>query len=330
MMGNIVLLEDGIRDYIRYCQKERKLSENTMKSYRIVLEKFRKFVCGRGDRGSGGTFSEIALCEITKETIRAYLEYLNETWKSSTARHHINVVQGFFSYLEENEIVEDTPFRKMHIRIKEPKRLPGALDLDEMNRILKAVYCSPEPTAGLDEEKAAMIHWRDCAIIEFLFSTGMRVQELCGLRFCDFDVNSGVIDVIGKGDKQRKCYITDGRVLDVYGRYLRYRRRYAPRNDHIFITRFEKSLSTQCVRDLVTKYTALAGIEKKVTPHTFRHTFASMLVEEGVDLSHIQKYMGHSTITTTQIYLHISDQNARRVLMDKHPRSHIDTSRYLR
>ena len=107
MMGNIVLLEDGIRDYIRYCQKERKLSENTMKSYRIVLEKFRKFVCGRGDRGSGGTFSEIALCEITKETIRAYLEYLNETWKSSTARHHINVVQGFFSYLEENEIIQN-------------------------------------------------------------------------------------------------------------------------------------------------------------------------------------------------------------------------------
>ncbi len=89
-------------------------------------------------------------------------------------------------------------------------------------------------------------------------------------------------------------------------------------------------MSTQGVRDLVTKYTELAGIRRKVTPHTFRHTFASMLVEEGVDLSHIQKYMGHSTISTTQIYLHISDQNARRVLMDKHPRGQIDTGRYLR
>ena len=89
-------------------------------------------------------------------------------------------------------------------------------------------------------------------------------------------------------------------------------------------------MSPQSVRDLITKYTSLAGIKKKVTPHTFRHTFASMLVEEGVDLSHIQKYLGHSTISTTQIYLHISDRNARRVLMAKHPRAQIDTGQYLR
>lgn len=321
-MQEIILLEDGINDYIRYCLRERKLSDNTIKSYSTVLEKFRKFVCRN--------MQIEAVSDITKETIRAYLEHLNETWKSSTARHHINVVQGFFSYLEENEIIEDTPFRKMHIRIKEPKRLPDALSMIEVNRILKAVYCSPDSTMGLDEQRAEMIHWRDCVIIEFLFSTGMRVQELCGLRFGDFDRENGIITVIGKGDKQRRCYITDERVLQVYDRYLRYRRCYARGNDHIFITRFEKTLTTQCVRDLVTKYTKLAGIRKKVTPHTFRHTFASMLVEEGVDLSHIQKYMGHSTITTTQIYLHISDQNARKVLMDKHPRSQIDTGRYFR
>ena len=297
-MQKITLLKHGIEDYIRYCLKERKLSDNTIKSYQIVLKKFRKFVLSR--QQSEG------LADITREMIRAYLEHLNETGKSSTARHHINVVQGFFSYLEENEIIGDTPFRKMHIRIREPKRLPDALNIDEVNRILKAVYSCPDPV------------------------TGMRVQELCGLRFSDFDCRSGVIDVIGKGDKQRHCYITDDRVLDVYFRYLRYRKCYAPRNDHIFITRFEKTLSTQCVRDLVNKYTTMAGISKKVTPHTFRHTFASMLVEEGVDISHIQKYMGHSTISTTQIYLHISDQNARRVLMDKHPRSQIDTGRYLR
>ena len=321
MMRKIILLEDGIKDYIRYCLKERNLSENTIKSYRIVLEKFRKFVLVQD--------GEEKLENITKDIIRAYLEHLNETWKSSTARHHINVVQGFFSYLEENEIIEDTPFRRMHIRIREPKRLPDALNINEVNRILKAVYSSLDPSTGLDEQRAEMIHWRDCVIIEFLFSTGMRVQELCGLRFSDFDSQSGVIDVIGKGDKQRRCYITDDRVLDVYFRYLRCRKHYAPGNDHIFITRFEQTLSTQCVRDLVNKYTAIAGISRKVTPHTFRHTFASMLVEEGVDLSHIQKYMGHSTISTTQIYLHISDQNARRVLMDKHPRGRISTERYL-
>lgn len=204
-MQEIILLEDGINDYIRYCLRERKLSDNTIKSYSTVLEKFRKFVCRN--------MQIEAVSDITKETIRAYLEHLNETWKSSTARHHINVVQGFFSYLEENEIIEDTPFRKMHIRIKEPKRLPDALSMIEVNRILKAVYCSPDSTMGLDEQRAEMIHWRDCVIIEFLFSTGMRVQELCGLRFGDFDRENGIITVIGKGDKQRRCYITDERVL---------------------------------------------------------------------------------------------------------------------
>lgn len=321
-MQKIILLEDGINDYIRHCLKERKLSDNTIKSYSTVLEKFKKYI-------SQNMHIEM-ISDVTKETIRSYLEYLNTMWKSSTARHHINVVQGFFSYLEENEIIENTPFRKMHIRIKEPKRLPDALSMSEVNRILKAVYCSPDSTMGLDEQRAEMIHWRDCVIIEFLFSTGMRVQELCSLRFSDFDQDNGIITVIGKGDKQRRCYITDERVLEVYERYLKCRRCYASENDHIFITRFEKTLTTQCVRDLVKKYTEMAGIRKKVTPHTFRHTFASMLVEEGVDLSHIQKYMGHSTISTTQIYLHISDQNARKVLMDKHPRSQIDTEQYFR
>ena len=321
-MQKIILLEDGIKDYIRHCARERKLSENTLKSYRIVLNKFRRFV------RKNMQIDQIQ--EVTKEVIRVYLEHLNESWKSSTARHHINVVQGFFSYLEENEIIEDTPFRKMHIRIREPKRLPEALSLGEMNRILKAVYSSPAPESGLEEHLAEMIHWRDCVIIEFLFSTGMRVQELCGLKFEDFDREEGIITVIGKGDKQRRCYITDRRVLEVYERYLKYRQCYAKNDRHIFITRFESPMSTQGVRDLVTKYTELAGIRRKVTPHTFRHTFASMLVEEGVDLSHIQKYMGHSTISTTQIYLHISDQNARRVLMDKHPRGQIDTGRDLR
>ena len=128
-----------------------------------------------------------------------------------------------------------------------------------------------------------MIHWRDCVIIEFLFSTGMRVQELCGLKFEDFDREEGIITVIGKGDKQRRCYITDRRVLEVYERYLKYRQCYAKNDRHIFITRFESPMSTQGVRDLVTKSTELAGIRRKVTPHTFRHTFASMLVEEGVE-----------------------------------------------
>ena len=155
-MQKIILLEDGIKDYIRHCARERKLSENTLKSYRIVLNKFRRFV------RKNMQIDQIQ--EVTKEVIRVYLEHLNESWKSSTARHHINVVQGFFSYLEENEIIEDTPFRKMHIRIREPKRLPEALSLGEMNRILKAVYSSPAPESGLEEHLAEMIHWRDYRI----------------------------------------------------------------------------------------------------------------------------------------------------------------------
>ncbi len=321
-MQKIILLEDGIKDYIRYCTRERKLSDNTIRSYSIALEKFKKFVKNE--------WNLTRIEEVTKEVLRSYLEDLNKNWKSSTARHHMNVVQGFFSYLEECEVIEDTPFRKMHIRIKEPKRLPDALSIGEVNRILKAVYGSPEVSSGMDEQLSEMIHWRDCVIIEFLFSTGMRVQELCGLRFEDFDMNEGIITVIGKGDKQRRCYITDERVLEVYQQYLKCRQCYARRNEHIFITRFEKTITPQSVRDLVTKYSRMAGIRRKITPHTFRHTFASMLVEEGVDLSHIQKYMGHSTISTTQIYLHISDQNARKVLMDKHPRSQIDTGLYMR
>ncbi len=160
----------------------------------------------------------------------------------------------------------------------------------------------------------------------------MRIQELCNLKIRDFDKKTGTVYVFGKGSRERKCYITQQAVFDVFEKYMEARHNYMKEkgvcHEYIFISKFGTQLSTQAARLMMEKYVDMAQIDKRVTPHVFRHTFASLLLEEGVDLKHIQEYLGHSTISTTQIYLHVSEENARKVLSQCHPRAEISAESF--
>lgn len=171
-------------------------------------------------------------------------------------------------------------------------------------------------------EKERLNIIRHIAVLELLFATGIRISELCSIRNCDIDLKEGLILIHGKGSKERLIQIPNKSVLLSLRTY--YDSKSLSRNTKYFFTnRLDNRLSEQSVRFMIRKYTSMAGIEEKITPHMFRHTFATMLLEEDVDIRYIQKILGHSSIITTQIYTHVSSNKQRDILDRKNPRNKI-------
>ena len=316
--------------FIKFCKNQRRLSPDTARAYGLDLKGFAEFLSALDPPVT-------SIQEVTKPILQEYVNYLNGDFAVKTVRRRIASVRSFFNYLEGEEIISENPFDKLHINIKEPFRIPKTLSLDEIGRILEAAYGdsptllpvtskleSGSKTKGklvLNPNSKEFIWLRDVAVLELLFAGGLRVSELCKLEYGDFSQDHLTIRINGKGNKERTIYLENIEVVRALSRYLAFREAV---NDvdspNVFITKFYRPLSTQAVRNLVSKYAKLAGINKKITPHLFRHSFASLLLEEGVDIKYIQDFLGHSSISTTQIYLHTTSNQKRRILSTKHPR----------
>lgn len=322
-------LELNSQKFIKHCRNQRRLSQDTVRAYGLDLKGFAEFL-------SACDPQIIDSAEVTKRTLQEYVNFLNESFAVKTVRRRVASIRSFFNYLEGEEIIAENPFSKFHLNIKEPFRVPKTLSLDEVTRILEAVY-GDSPTlfpvmSKLESRKRSsekitinpnseeFIWARDVAILELLFAGGFRVSELCKLDFGDISADHLAIRINGKGNKERTIYLENIEVVKALNRYLIVRDAAEVENPYVFITKFHKPITTQAVRNLVEKYTKLAGINKKVTPHFFRHSFASLLLEEGVDIKYIQDFLGHSSISTTQIYLHTTSSQKRRILSTKHPR----------
>jgi integrase/recombinase XerD len=165
-----------------------------------------------------------------------------------------------------------------------------------------------------------MMAVRNVAIIELLFVSGIRVSELCDLRLCDVNLSCGRLRIVGKGDKERIVDICQRKTLNVLTEWIVFRADAISSNEPFFTSRLGKKLSPQSVRWLVRDVVTDLGIKKHITPHTFRHTFATLLLEEDVDITYIQQLLGHSSIVTTQIYTHVNLQKQHEILSKKHPR----------
>jgi site-specific recombinase XerD len=269
--------------------------------------------------------------------LEEYVCYLNKNFAAKTVRRRVASVRSFYQYLEYEEIIKNNPFDKFHLNIKGPFRVPKTMSLEEISRVLASAYgASPTlfPFLSKLESKTAekidlnpnseeFIWVRDVAVLELLFAGGLRVSELCKLEHGDISADHLAIRINGKGNKERTIYLENIEVVKALIRYLIYREAVEVDNAYVFISKFYKPLSTQAVRNLVDKYTRLAGIDKKITPHVFRHSFASLLLEEGVDIKYIQDFLGHSSISTTQIYLHTTSSQKRKIISTKHPRQRL-------
>ena len=296
-----------VEDFLFHCTYEKNLSQKTIKAYKIDINQYEEFI-------------NIQKKEFhNKELLKAYVKYLfSKEYKEKTIKRKLATLKAFFSHLEFEEVIEVSPFRKIRLSIKEPKMLPKTLSLKEIKKIFIYIYKQKEKFIYKDRYTYKSII-RDIAVLELLFATGIRVSEVCSLRLKDIDLQSGVVLVFGKGSKQRTLHICDGDVKKALKEYMEAFNK-KDKNEIFFTNRLGQNLSEQSVRFMIKKYQEQSGVQKHTTPHMLRHSFATLLLEEGVDIRYIQQMLGHSSISTTQIYTQVNLKHQKKILGTKHPR----------
>ena len=298
-----------IRAYLHHCQIEKGLSQKTIKAYRIDLMQFSHYIgCD--------------LCVCDKAAVQHYLSLLHDQYKTKSVKRKIASLKAFFTYLVDEEILLTSPFEKLRIKLHEPFILPKTIPLSTINLILQIAYKKKSTFSNTSsyQYKACL---RDIAVLELLFATGMRVSELCSLAPDSIDLGNGLIKIYGKGSKERMIQISNPAVLSSVCTYYNAFSCTIHDIGHFFVNRLGNQLSAQSVRNMINSYTKLADIGQHITPHMFRHSFATLLLEEDVDIRYIQQLLGHSSITTTQIYTHVTSKKQRDILATKHPRNKI-------
>lgn len=303
-------LANAIKNFNFHCEFEKNLSQKTMQAYRVDLRQFEQY----------RNYENLDIKDFDKHTIKDFIQHLYQlNLQAKTIKRKIAVLKAFFTYLEFDEIIVVSPFRKINLFIKEPKRLPKTMELKEVRKILKFLYVSKGNFVNKEiySYKALV---RDIAIIEILFSTGMRVSELCNIKKNNINLQTGAIKIRGKGDKERIIQICDNEVKKLLKEYLNLFDKQIEKIQYFLVNRLGNKISEQSARLMIKKYQQLAGISQHITPHMFRHSFATLLLEEGVDIRYIQHMLGHSSISTTQIYTQVNAKQQKKILANKHPR----------
>lgn len=303
------IIEAG-KAFTFHCKFEKGLSSKTIKAYTFDLEQFLSFL----ETNNYGYF----LNEIDKLVIKEYLKFLSNK-KPKTIKRKIATIKALYSFLEYEDEILINPFRKIRIHIKEPMLLPSVLNIYEVKLIFQKVY-SLKYTVNNKKSYLYFTIVRDIAILELLFATGVRVSELCNLKTYNIGNNFSFINVNGKGNRERTIQICNHETIDALKEYQKLLFLHTKKVSFFFVNRNKKQISDQSIRFMIRKYTKLVGIKHHITPHTFRHTFATLLLEEGVDLKYIQHLLGHSSIMTTQIYAHVNKTKQKQILKTKHPR----------
>lgn len=303
-MENLKTLNQITEKYLSFCSNRKNLDCKTIKSYRIDLRQYKEFVF----------IHKIKWNE--KSSIEKYIDNLHIQYKPKSVKRKIASIKALFHYLEIEEIIELNPFHKIQIKYKEPFILPKTISIKNIEIIFNYAY---EQYKRSTTSYSQIVALRNVLILELLFATGMRISELCSLKPNQFDFNDYIIKIYGKGSKERLIQICNENVRRLIDKYRLSMK--IESNSFFFINRLNKRLSEQSVRYMISKYAENAQITNHITPHMFRHSFATLLLEEDVDIRYIQQMLGHSSITTTQIYTHTSIEKQRSILTDKHPRN---------
>lgn len=220
------------------------------------------------------------------------------------------------SFLQEKGHIDDSPFKNMRIRIKTPQRLPQIIPTQTLKQLFTSLY----DTSSGKTNDIYLLH--DRAIFELLIATGIRVSELCALNISDIDLEVKTLRILGKGNKERTMQIENKMTLLTLKNYITHAR-HAPVGTSVFLNSANSRISTRTVREIINHRINDAGIPQKITPHMFRHTFATMLLENNIDIRYIQKLLGHSSLRTTEIYTHVSSAKLREIMRFNNPRDQI-------
>ena len=224
--------------------------------------------------------------------------------------------------LEEEELIEINPFHKVKTKFREEVILPKIIPRDIIEQLLNHLY--KERSIKEYSEWRKKIILRDIAVVETLFSTGLRISELCHLQNKYVDLKNGVLCIQGKGGKERYLQIGNNDVLSILNAYKKYFEDEIKKQGYFFVNRYGNALSEQSARSMIHKYAGEIQADINITPHMFRHSFATYLMEEDVNIRYIQKMLGHASITTTQIYTYVTTEKEKEILRTKHPRNRMN------
>lgn len=286
-------------DYLQHLLVEDGLSENTLSAYSADLRDFLAFTSGHN----------MPVSDISDQTIFLYIVQVRRRGLGgrSLARH-LSAMRGFFAFAREEGALDTDPAQFLE-NPKLPRKLPEVISQAEMRAILEQPRLNDK------------LGFRDRTMLELLYASGLRVSELCALKPVDFDSQTGLIRIFGKGAKERLVPVHSeaARWLDDYLRH--WRPLFNPVTDFVFLNRSGKGLSRVGVWKLVQRYAVGAGIRRDISPHSFRHSFATHLLDGGADLRSVQMLLGHADINATEIYTHVQAERLREVHKTHHPRS---------
>ena len=293
------ILSALIADYLETGEYEKQLSSDTIKAYRIDLRQFLDF--------TGGEWAD-------RNMLNQYIKYLNQHFAPRSAKRKLASVRAFYHEMEICGELGENPFNKLHIRIHSPQELPRVIPEQIVQALLQSAYNAYMP--GCREVL------RDIVVLELLFSTGLRVSELCALTRDTFLLNGSGLRLLvrGKGRKERILQIKTPELLQLVKTYCDAFSKEIQKQGAILFNQRGCPLSPQSIRRIINKYLDRIDGASHVTPHMFRHTFATSLLEAGMDIRYIQSLLGHSSISTTQIYTHVSSKQQTLLLAEKHPR----------
>ena len=299
-------LNELISKYLQYCKNNKRLDDHTVKAYMIDLKQF------------SNHFNGTEINDISVQDIESYISILHSSFKPKTVKRKLASFKAFYHYLEYKDILYSNPFSKIKTKFREPITLPKTIPLSSIEAILQAAYEERINGTTLRRRENSL---RDVAMLELLFATGMRISELCSLTPDSVDLLNHVVLIHGKGSKERIIQIENPMTLSALNNY--YNRFYEAikKCNSFFANKNGTPLSDQSARRIIRRYTELASVNQHITPHMFRHTFASSLLDAGVDIRYIQELLGHSSISVTQIYTHVSLSKQKEILVTKHPRN---------
>ena len=307
-------LETRIKNYIEYCTAQKRLDTKTLKAYKIDLRQFSEQI----------SITEIEY--ITTSVLESYITNLHQQYSPKSVKRKIASIKAFFHYLEYKDIIILNPFNKLQIKFREPVILPKTIPLKTLEVLFNAGYAKYHKTTSPCQKRKTL---RDIAVLELLFATGIRISELCSILLQNMDLQNNIILIHGKGSKERLIHICDPNVLNILNQYYTEYYSQISACGYFFVNNTGNRLSDQSVRDMINKYCRIADIDYHITPHMFRHTFATQLLEEDVDIRYIQTMLGHSSINVTEIYTHVTMSKQKDILASKHPRKNMNISNLL-
>lgn len=293
--------------YFNYCSLQKNLDFKTVKAYKIDLKQFEDFLSANG-------------LQLSRSSIELYIEKLSTTQKPASVKRKFASLRAYLRFLSYADLLETNPIEKVKLHLRQEIMLPRTIEKCALEAIFTEAY---QELNSCRTPKARFYALRNVAVLELLFASGVRVSELCHLTTDALNLKEKHMRIMGKGARERKIYISSPQVIELLTLYERQRSGLKVQCPYFFINRDGKRFSEQSVRFLIQRYEKAVGSDKHYTPHMFRHSFATYLWDNCGDIYAVKNILGHSSVRTTERYVHASYAHQIEVLTAAHPRMNL-------